>query len=446
MERRGTTLPKDWRASHYPLYAQGMSTRPEPRPSRWRLWACCLLMGFASGLPYYVLVSLLPAWLRQSGVGLAEIGLFAWLRLPYTWKFLWSPLLDRFDLGWPGRRRDWAIACQALLVSLLLAFGFCHPQASLSSTIVVAGLVATFSATQDIAIDAYRRELLLDNELGFGNSLAVNGYRSAGLIPGGLALWLADRVAWRTVHWVVAGCMLIGIGATLLAPDVAPSERPVRSLASAIVDPFREFFQRQGWRSSCVILAFLVLYKLGDNMATSLVTPFYIDLGFSLSEIGTLVKLVALWSTIGGSLIGGAIMLRIGINRALWVFGLVQMLSILGFAALAVIGKNHVALGAAVMFEYLGIGLGTAAFVAFLAKVTSKRFTATQYALFSSVAALPAVALGSVCGVLVELLGFRDFYFLCTAAALPGLLLLPRIAPWNEGPAQAQPETRAVAP
>jgi MFS transporter, PAT family, beta-lactamase induction signal transducer AmpG len=401
-------------------------------PGRLRRWTTCALLGFSSGMPYYVLVSLLPAWFRSRGVGLVEIAMFSWLRLPYTWKFLWAPLIDRYSLPWLSRRRDWAIGCQLVLLALTAALGAFEPTRSLYAIGVLAALIALFSASQDIAIDAYRRELLPDSELGLGNSLAVNGYRTAGLIPGGLALWLADRVSFAWVHVMVASCMLLGVVGTLWAPVAADAAAAPTDLRTAVVGPFKEFWNRNSWSQSTALLAFLLLYKLGDTMATTLATPFYLDLGFTLTDIGTLVKLVALWSMLAGSLLGGAVILKIGINRALWIFGVVQMASILGFAGLAEIGKNRWALGGVVCFEYLGIGLGTAAFVAFIAQTTSKSFTATQYALLSSLVALPGVALGSLSGVLAEALGFRDFFVLCTLLAVPGLLLLPKIAPWNE--------------
>jgi PAT family beta-lactamase induction signal transducer AmpG len=391
----------------------------------------CTLLGFSSGLPYYVLVSLVPAWFRTEGVSLAEIAAFSWLRVPYTWKFLWAPLLDRFSLPFLSRRRDWALLTQVALLLATAGLAWFDPRESVWVIAAIALTIAAFSASQDIAIDAYRRELLPDEELGFGNSLSVNAYRIAGLVPGGLALVIADHVSWFASHVTVAAFMAIGIGTTLWAPKVDSGEAPPSSLRAAVVGPFKEFFSRSDLESAVLLLCFLFLYKLGDNLATTLATPFYIDMGFTLTEIATLVKVVALWSMVGGSLVGGIVIARIGINRALWIFGLVQMLSILGFAALAVIGRDLVALGAAVFFEYAGVGLGTAAFVAFIARATSKKFTATQYALFSSFVALPGIAAGSLAGVIVESMGYRDFFFLCTALALPGLLMLPRIAPWS---------------
>lgn len=391
----------------------------------------CALYGFSSGLPYYVLVSLLPAWLRKEGVALGHIAALTWVRTPYTWKFAWAPLIDRVSFGFLSRRRDWALVTQLALAATTAALGQLTPNSGLWPIAVLALILAVFGATQDIAIDAYRRELLTDLELGFGNSVAVNAYRLAGLVPGGLALLLADHAPWSVVFGMVAAFMVVGVLGTWLAP-VVESETSPSSLVQAVVGPFREFFTRGDLRQTFGTLAFLFLYKLGDNLATTLATPFYLDMGFSLTEIGSLVKVVSLWSMVGGSLVGGWVMSRIGINRALWLFGVFQMLSILGFALLAEVGRNLAVLGLVVLLEYLGIGLGTAAFVAFIAKATHQRYSATQYALFSSFVALPGVLCGSVAGLLVEALGYTQFFLLCTALALPGLALLPRVAPWRE--------------
>ncbi len=399
----------------------------------------CALLGFSSGLPFYVLVSLLPAWLHSFGVGLAQIAAFNSLRAPYIWKFLWAPLLDRFQLPLLSRRRDWALCTQLLLVVALAALGWMNPSESPWAVACLAFAVALFSATQDIAVDAYRRELLDDLELGLGNSLAVNLYRLAGVVPGGLALYLADRMGWRSVFAVVATFMLVGLLGTWLAPEVR-SVSPPRSLREATIGPFRSLMARGHRRATLALLLFLFLYKLGDNLATSIATPFYLDMGFTLTEIGTLVKLVALWSMVFGSLLGGLIMAKIGIDRALWVFGLVQMLSILGFVALSEIGRNLYALGAAVLFEYLGVGLGTAAFVAFIARATDKRFTGTQFALFSSFIALPGIVVGSAAGLVVEALGYTRFFLLCTLLAVPGMLMLLRVAPWRAARSRSEPD------
>ncbi len=397
-----------------------------------RRMLACALLGFSSGLPFFVLAQLLPIWLKEFEVTTATVTLFAWVRAPYSWKFLWAPIVDRYHLWWLTRRRDWALFSQLALVVAMGSLAWFDPRQSLTAIAVVAFVVAAFSATQDIAIDAYRREILSDDELGFGNSLAVNAYRLASIVAGSVAVIVGDQVSWFWGHWTSTAFMLVGVVATLTAPRVETTEELPRELRSAIIEPLREFFSRGGFSSAALMLSFLFLYKLGDNLATTVAKPFYLDVGFTPTEIGVIEKLINLSSTVGGSLVGGLIILRIGINRALWIFGVVQMVSILGFAALAVIGHDLVALGAVVFFEYLGVGLGTVAFVAYIARATNKSFTATQYALFSSFIALPGIALGSMTGKAAELLGYRDFFLVCTLLALPGLLLLPKVAPWRE--------------
>jgi PAT family beta-lactamase induction signal transducer AmpG len=402
-----------------------------------RRMLACLLMGFSSGLPFYITTGMLQAWLRTRGLALRDIGLFTLTSAPYAWKFVWAPLLDRYTPPFLDRRRGWALMAQIVLAVAIAAFGLFDPVQSTTSVALVALAVAFFSATQDIALDAYRRELLPDSELGLGNSLFVNAYRIAALVPGGLALILADRLPWRFVYPIVAAFMLVGIVANLLAPPLAARAVAPKSLAEAVVGPFREFFSRQDLGGALLLLAFMLLYKLGDGMATALLTPFYLDLGFSMTQVGTVAKVVGLWASVAGSLIGGVTITRIGINRALWIFGLVQMLAILGFAVLARVGPSVSLLGAVVAFEYLGVGLGTSAFVAFLARATDKRFTATQFALFSSVVALSRTLASALTGFLVELVGYPWFFVLCVLLGVPGMLLLFKVAPWTAEDARA---------
>jgi MFS transporter, PAT family, beta-lactamase induction signal transducer AmpG len=394
----------------------------------------CVMTGFSSGMPLYVLYQLVPAWLRDEGVDLATIGLFSIVAFPYTWKFLWSPLMDRLVPPVLGRRRGWALATQLALLLSLSAFSLLDVQEGVGGVALVAGLVALFSASQDIVLDAYRRELLPDVELGIGNAWFVNAYRISSLVPGSLALILADRISWSQVHLVVAAFMLVGVATTLLMPEPAATVPAPRSLKAAVVEPFRAFFQRNGTRQALWVLAFMLLYKLGDSMATALATPFYLDLGFSKTQIGTLAKAAALWSSVAGGLLGGALMIKLGINRSLWVFGAVQLVSILGFAALAEIGPVPSALFAVVSFEYLGVGLGTAAFVAFIARSTDKRYTATQLALLTSLTGVPRTFANASTGYLVEAMGYTGFFVLCTVVAIPGLLMLPKVAPWSGPP------------
>jgi len=392
----------------------------------------CIFLGFSSGMPLFVLVSLVPAWLRDNGVDLATIGLFALIGLPYTWKFLWSPLMDRFKPPFLGRRRGWAVLTQ---LGLLLSIGFLgqfDPSASLETIVWIVFAVALFSASQDIVIDAYRRELLADDELGTGTSFWVNAYRLSGLVPGSLALILADHLPWTLVFWITALFMLIGIVTTLLIKEVSDDEIAPHTLREAVIDPFVEFFSRDGIAAALAILAFLFLYKLGDNMATALATPFYLDMGFSKTEIGTVAKFAGLWAVLAGASVGGIVMLKVSINRALWLFGFVQLITIIPFIWLSQAGHTLAGLFVVVSGEYLAVGLGTVALTAFMARETSKAFTATQFALFSSFIAVPRTIANASTGFIVEAVGWTQFFVICTILAIPGMLLLLKVAPWTE--------------
>ena len=409
----------------------------------------CIFTGFASGMPLYILISLVPAWLRSEGVGLKEIGFFALIGLPYTWKFFWSPLLDRYRLAIPGfsklgasfsstfgfgggLRRGWMLATQIGLLLSIAALGFLNPNTEIWSIAWLCLLIAFLSATQDIVLDAYRRQILPDQELGLGNSIHVNAYRIAGLVPGSLSLILADSLPWQSVFMITAAFMFIGILMTLSIAEPKADARHPTTLNQAIVDPFKEFFSRQGVQQACLILAFMLLYKLGDSMATALATPFYLDMGFSKTEIGLIAKHAALWPMIVGGILGGILMLKIGINRALWLFGVVQIVSILGFALLARVGEGLWLLGLVISFEYLGVGLGTAAFVAFMARSTHPAFAATQLALFTALTAVPRTVASSFTGIIVEGVGWENFFYVCTLLAMPGMLLLFKVAPWHQ--------------
>lgn len=390
----------------------------------------CVFTGFTSGLPLFILISLLPAWLRSEGVDLKSIGLFALISLPFTWKFLWAPLFDRY-IPPLGRRRGWLLIWQILLLLSIPLFGVFNPQFDLWTIAYLAGVVAFFSASQDIVIDAYRRELLPDIELGLGNVVHVNAYKIAGLIPGSLSLILADFLPWQSVFTITALFMLPGLLMTMCVKEPLLKLGAPKTLRAAVVEPFQEFMSRHGVRSALVVLAFIFFYKLGDSMAVALATPFYLDMGFSKTEIGLIAKNAGLWPSVIGGLIGGVWMVKLGINRALWVFGLVQMIAILGFAWLAVAGHNVLVLGLVIGFEAFGVGLGTAAFVAYIAHTTHPLYTATQFALFTSLAAVPRTVANAATGYLVEGLGWQNFFFFCFLAAIPGMLLLIKIAPWH---------------
>ncbi len=391
----------------------------------------CVFTGFSSGLPLYLLLNLVPAWLRSEGVDLKSIALLGLIQLPFTWKFLWSPLMDRYNLPLLGRRRGWMLATQLLLLVAIPVFGQFHPQRDLWSIAYLATAVAFFSASQDIAIDAFRREILPDPELGLGNAVHVNAYRISSLVPGALSLILADLLPWSSVYPITALFMLPGIAMTLFVAEPDASRAAPRTLREAVIEPFHEFVTRAGWKEALLVLAFIFLYKLGDSMATALATPFYIDLGFTKTEIGVIAKNAGLWASVAGAMFGGLWMVKIGINRGLWLFGVVQLVSILGFAWLAWENRpDRLLLAAVIAFEALGVGLGTAAFVAFIARATDPRYTATQYALFTSLAAVPRTVVNATTGWIIEQTGWFAFFLLCTALALPGMALLLRVAPW----------------
>jgi PAT family beta-lactamase induction signal transducer AmpG len=389
----------------------------------------CIFTGFSSGLPLYILISLVPAWLRTEGVDLKSIGLFALIQLPFTWKFLWSPLFDHY-IPPLGRRRGWLIITQIALLLVIPAFGFFHPKLDLWVIAYLSVVVAFFSASQDIVLDAYRRELLLDDELGLGNAIHVNAYKIAGLVPGALSLVLADHLPWNFVYIITALFMLPGLIMTLLVSEPELKGAP-KTLKAAVVEPFQEFVSR-GVKPALLILAFIFFYKLGDSMATALATPFYLDMGFTKTEIGLIAKNAGLWPSVIGGLLGGVWMVRLGINRALWLFGAVQMLAILGFAWLAFVGHSLLWLAVVIGVEALGVGLGTAAFVAFIARATHPLYTATQFALFTSLAAAPRTFANAATGYIVESVGWQSFFWLCFIIAIPGMLLLFKVAPWHE--------------
>ncbi len=387
-----------------------------------------LLMGFACGLPLLLTTTVLQAWMKEKGVDLAVIGMMALVGLPYTLKFLWAPVLDRFTLPVLGRRRGWLLVAQVALIVSISSLGFSDPVKNPWMLVFVALLVTFFSASQDIVVDAYRREDLPDEELGLGSSLYVNGYRVGMLLASGGGLIMADHMPFSMVYQIMAVCMLPGVATTLLASEPEVDAGTPGTMREAVIDPLVEYFRRQGafW-----VLAFILFYKLGDTMASAMTTPFYLDIGFSKTQIGAVVKLFGFWATVAGSLIGGVIMLRLKINRSLWVFGFLQAMSTAGFAILAWIGNNVSALSAVIAFENFTSGMGTAAYVAFMASITHKKFTATQYALLSSLMGVPRVMAAAPTGFLAKSMGWESFFIFCSLIAAPGILLLLKFAPWN---------------
>ncbi|PID73694.1 MAG: AmpG family muropeptide MFS transporter [Desulfobacterales bacterium] len=385
------------------------------------------LMGFSCGLPLLLTITLLQAWMTDAGVDLGAIGLMSLTGLPYTLKFLWAPLLDRFvPAGTSGRRRGWLLWIQSALILSVVLLGRCDPAARPLELAAAAFFLAFFSASQDAVVDAYRREDLSDNELGLGASLYVNGYRTGMLLASGGGLMLADQLSFADVYLVMAICLLPGLLTTLFAPEPPRAAAPPHSMLQAAVAPLAEYFSR---KNALWMLAFILCYKIGDTLALTMTTPFYLDVGFSKTEIGAVVKLFGYWALVGGGLLGGVIMLRIGINRSLWIFGVLQAVTILGFVLLARIGPENWALAVVVAGENLAGGMGTTAFTAFMASLTDRRFTATQYALLTSLMGLPRVAASAGTGYLAEALGWEGFFIFCTAAAVPGFFLLMRFAP-----------------
>jgi PAT family beta-lactamase induction signal transducer AmpG len=387
-----------------------------------------LAMGFYSGLPLLLTGSVLQAWMTERGMSLATVGLFALTGLPYTLKFLWAPLFDRYQLpGFRGRRRGWLLLLQCLLALVLAAFAMLGQALTPLLLAGLAFMVSLLSASQDILIDAYRRENLAERALALGASFYVNGYRLGMLLASGGGLILADQHGFAVVYGLMAGIMATGLLVTWLVPEQpAPDDRPA-TLQAAVIQPFLAFFAR---RDAAWILAFILLYKLGDAMGSQMTMPFYLTVGYTKTEIGAVVKLFGFWATLLGGLAGGILVLRSGIFRALWLCGILQAVSTLGFNLLATGGTDIARLAAVISFENLTSGMGTSAFVAFMASQTDRRFTATQYALLSSLMGIPRVLVAAPSGWIADSLGWPHYFILCAALALPGLLVLLRFRSW----------------
>ena len=415
-----------------------MSMDSASTPTTWRSllngrMLAVLFLGFSSGLPLFTMLYLMQAWLAKSGVDIKALGLFALVGFPYTFKFLWAPLMDRFSVGKLGRRRGWMALTQLALFLVIGGIGMLDPHTQLGWILIASGVMTFLSASQDVVIDAFRREILADHEQGLGAAVVVNAYKAAGLIPSALGLVLADSLPWQTVFWIVGAFMLPGLLCTLAVKEPQVYGAPPRNLREAVIEPFREFIARDGWRQALIIVAFMLLYKIGDSMATALATKFYLDIGFTTTQIGLAANATGLWASLAGGVVGGIWMVKIGINRALWVFGVLQAVAILGFAWLAQVGPNTLLLSAVIGFEsFASLGLGAAALVAFISRATDPRYTATQYALFSSLAAVPRTFINSSVGFIVAQTGWFTFFIVCFVLAFPAMMMLPKIAPWNK--------------
>jgi PAT family beta-lactamase induction signal transducer AmpG len=394
-----------------------------------RKMAVLLFLGFSSGLPLYLTSKTLQAWMTTEQVSLAAVGAFSLVSLPYSLKFIWSPLLDLFVPPFLGRRRGWLVLIQIALIVAIAWMSLQNPKQAIQLLAINALVVAFLSATQDIVFDAYRTDILHEAEMGAGAAVGVLGYRLALLVTGSLALILADRLSWSSVYLLMAVLMSIGLIASFFAPEPKLNDRPP-SISEAVILPFVEFFERSGAWQAIFILSFIVLYKLGDALVNNMSTPFLLKVGFTQTDIGAIQGGMGLLATIVGVLAGGAILSQIGINRSLWVFGVLQAVSNLAYFVLSLVGRNYSALVLTINIENFCAGLGTAAFIAFLMSLCERRYSATQYALLSSLMAVSRDILVAPAGRLAEITGWSQFFLISIALAIPGLLLLPIFAPW----------------
>ncbi len=396
-----------------------------------------LFLGFSSGLPLLLTFSTLSIWLAEEGISKGSIGLFALLATPYSLKFLWAPFMDHMPLPfltrWLGRRRAWVIVSQLALIVGIVGLGSNDP---VTETWAMAGwavFVAFASASQDVVIDAYRVEILEERQYGAGSAMIVAGYRIGMLASGAGALYLAEAVSWFWVYVAMAGLMGVGILTILLNPEpgravsigTTPERRNAISvIREAVFEPFAEFIARGGWQPAMLILAFVVFYKFGDSLAGVMANPFYVEIGFSKSEIASVSKIFGLAATLAGGFIGGLLVARRGIMESLLWCGLLQMFSNLMFAIQAMVGHDITMLAVTIGVENVAGGMGTAAFVAYLSALCNIAYTATQYALLSSLMAVARTFLSSPAGFLAEGTSWVTFFLITTVAALPGLFLL----------------------
>jgi PAT family beta-lactamase induction signal transducer AmpG len=391
-----------------------------------------LIFGMSCGLPYILTKTPLSAWMTKEGVSLKTIGLFALVGTPYTLKFLWAPVVDRFVPPFLGRRRGWALIFQVLLALTLLVLSMLQPAQDLKWIALLAVFLSFFGASQDIVIDAYRAEAWPEKELGLANSVHVAGYlMSFRWIGNALALFFADYIGWPNVFRVMALVQMIGAVGAIFAKEPTQYEtKPPQTLAESVYKPLVDYFKRRG---AIEILLFIMLYKVGENIASVMTIPFFLKMGFEQKVIGAVAKPFGFFGIITGGLLGGALMVRLGVLRALWIFGAFQGLATLFFSILIFTGPSVPVLAAVITIDNIAIGMGTAAYATFMMSVCNKNFTATQYALLSSLMAVPMNLFGATSGYLAESLGWLGFFLFCTLAALPGLLLLLRYPKWQSG-------------
>ncbi len=385
--------------------------------------AVLLLLGFSSGLPLALTFGTLQAMFKDAGMSLSEIGAVTLIGLPYTIKFLWAPLFDWFTPPFLGRRRGWLLITQFALIGAIALMSSFDPTTQTVPLVLSALLVAFLSASQDIAVDGYRSDILEPSELGAGASVSVLGYRLGMLVSGSFALVLSDHFPWQTVYTFMAPCMIVGVLAVIWSgPE--PKITPPRTLTEAVVSPFVAFFRDKGLQGTILLLSLIILYKLPDALGGAMTTPFLMDIGFAKTDIGVMNKGVGLLATILGGLLGGGILAGIGLYRSLWVFGILQGVSNLVFTGLALAGPSTLGLFLAVGIENLSGGMGSTAFVALLMSLTQRQYSATQYALFSSLATITSRVVGPAAGSLAETLHFPVFYAVSALGMIPGLVLL----------------------
>jgi len=435
-----------------------------------------LSMGFVSGIPLLLTITLLQAWLTDEGISKSTIGLFALVGLPYSLKFLWAPIFDGITLSTFGRRRSWMLVTQILLIVTIIGLGMTDPAMNATNVAILAVLVAFSSASQDIVIDAYRRESLSDEEQTLGASAYVLGYRIGALAAGAGGLILADYMTYQMVYTFMSFVMIYAVLITIIADEPNSSYRP-SNFIETVIKPFIEFFDRytsinniaadrlkhvrdgftiklspvpnifnrnisHGYRRSkitrrnilknvfltpALILLFILLYKIGDTMAHSLSTNFYLDIGFSKTEIGTIVKFFGLFATLIGAFAGGLIALKVGLYQSLIMFGLFQAIATLGFSLLAVVGDNIYLLMTVISLENLAAGMGYTAYLAFIANMTNKQFTATQFALMTALMSLPRTLFSGFSGYLVEFFDWELYFVFCSLIAIPALIILSKL-------------------
>ena len=396
-----------------------------------------LSMGFVSGVPLLLTITLLQAWLTDEGISKSTIGLFALVGLPYSLKFIWAPIFDYFTISKLGRRRGWLLVTQILLIISIIALGMGNPALNAWNVALLATLVAISSASQDIVIDAYRRESLTDEEQTIGASAYVLGYRIGALAAGAGGLILADYMSYQMVYAIMSMIMLYGVFITIIADEPKQNNAP-SNFTESVIGPFTEFFGRYvstnnitadrfKYLTPILILSFILLYKIGDTMAHSLSTYFYLETGFTKTEIGSVVKFFGLFATLIGAFIGGLLSLKIGLYRSLIIFGIFQAIATLGFAVLASAGDNIYLLMIVVSLENLAAGMGYTAYLAFIANMTNRGFTATQFALMTALMSLPRTLFSSYSGFLVEILDWELYFIFCSLIAFPALIILIKL-------------------